>query len=417
MPYELLIAIRHLKTGGLQTALIIAGATLGVSLFISVSTLINGLQAQIINRVTGSIPHIVVESEKRETKTLSELNLSADEDIFYVTDAQKFLQRKKKISTWDELQKNLLSVDEKITAISPKAAGECFIIKGEENINIILEGVIPELEDNIIDVSGHLIEGEFVSLSGNQIVIGKKLAEELGVGLRDKVRVSSAQGVLKTFIISGIYFYNQARIDRGIGFASMESSQELFKLDKSITSFDIRVKDIFQADMVAKKIESSYPEISAESWMETNGGVMQALRAQSSSSAVIKYFTMAIVALGIASVLIVSVIEKSRDIGILKAMGANNSSVIKIFLIEGLVVGFIGAVLGATLGLSLVFIMTQFSTVVEYEGGTFRTFPTLLKISDVIISMFVSIFIGLLGAVFPSLRAANLDPVKVIRYG
>lgn len=416
MSYEFLVAIRHLRSGGLQTALIIGGTTIGVALFIVISALVTGAHNQFMGNLLGSVPHITVEEREKEPVKLIELPLEHKEGILISTELEKFAQRKSKISSWQQLKKELLELDEEILAVSPKATGQCFISRGQKTMSVFVQGVFPDLQDKVVNVSERMVQGEFSSLSSEQIVIGKKLADELGIKLRDKVRVLSSDGILKTFMVSGIFTFGVPDMDAAIAFVTIESGQQLYKLDNSVTELEVKINDLYLATKIGKKIEST-TGYESESWMEENRGILEALKVEDNMSSAIRYFTMLIVAFGIASVLVVSVIEKSRDIGILKAMGAKSSSIVKIFLMEGVVVGLVGALLGAVCGLIIGYIMMKFSTVIEFEGHAFQTFPIRFNIRDIFTAMFVSVFTGFLGGVFPSYRAAKLDPVEVIRYG
>ncbi len=415
MPYEILIAIRHLRSGGLQTILIIGGATIGVAMFVVISALLNGSKAEIIKKVTGTSAHIIVKEKDREPKTLEEIDLSnVKPGTLLVTDQEKVSLRKAKVSSWPLLKEQLFKIDENVEALSPNASGQCFISRGEKTMSVIVDGVIPEMADKVVNVSDKVKEGSFLSMNNDQIVIGKKLAKDLGVKLKDRVRLLSAEGVTRTCMVSGIYSLGVGNLDGGFAFTTLDNAQQLFKLDNDIISLEIHLKDIYSADKVADKIKAQ-TEYEAESWMTTNIGLMQAIKAQDNTGYLIKYFSMVIVALAIASVLVVSVIEKSKDIGILKAMGATNKSIVRIFLIEGLIVGLIGAIVGTSIGLCMAYGLKQCSTEIEFEGSTYSSYPMEFSFYDIITAMVTSIMTGLLGAIFPARRASKMDVVVCLK--
>jgi lipoprotein-releasing system permease protein len=417
MNYETLIALRYLRSGGLQTALIIGGVIIGVSLFIVITALLNGSKSDVIKNVTGSVAHVVVKDMEREPKTLEQINVPQEmKNGFFVTFIEKTSQRKPKISSWQVLSQEISEIDKNIIIVSPSVSEQCFLSRNGKTVSISLEGIIPELKDKVVNISGHIKEGDFLSITNEQIAIGKRLADEMGIKLRDRVYILSSEGIGKFYMVACIFDIGVGSVDNGLAFTLLDSAQKLCKLNNSVTNFDVKLKDIYSAERVARKIHSQ-TGYKAESWMALNSGLMQALKAQDSTGIVLKYFTMLIVAFGIASVLVISVMEKSRDIGILKAMGATGMSIVKIFLMEGLIVGLTGAIIGTCLGLIICLIMGHFSTVVEFEGQRFNTFPMLYKISDIITVIAVSLIIGLLGAILPAWRASRLDPVKVIRYG
>ncbi len=415
MPYEILIAIRHLRSGGLQTILIIGGATIGVAMFIVISALLNGSKAEIIKKVTGTGAHIIIKEEDREPKTLEEINLNKIKSgTLLFTDQEKVSQRKAKISSWPLLKEQLFKIDKNIDFLSPKASGQCFISRGEKTMSILLDGVIPDMADKVVNISSKVKEGSFLSLGNDQIVIGKKLAKDLGVTLKDRVRILSPEGIGRTCQVSGIFSMGAGSMDEGYAITTLDSAQQIFKLDNDIISLEIHLKDIYSADEVAKKIKAQ-TEYKAESWMSTNSGLMQAIKAQDNTGYLIKYFSMVIVALAIASVLVVSVIEKSKDIGILKAMGATNRSIVRIFLIEGLIVGLIGAIVGTSIGLCMAYGLKQCSTEIEFEGSTYSSYPMEFSFYDIITAMVTSIMTGLLGAIFPARRASKMDVVVCLK--
>jgi lipoprotein-releasing system permease protein len=245
-------------------------------------------------------------------------------------------------------------------------------------------------------------------------VIGAELAKDLGAGLHDKIRTRSGKGRELVFTIAGIFRAGVKEINERSLYLSLTNAQRLLDLVGYLTAVEMKIDDVFQANAIADRLAPK-TGLKASSWMRDNKDILAALNGQSGTSLLIKIFVMISVAFGIASVLIVTVVQKSREIGILKSMGARTRSITLIFLLQGLFVGLIGSLVGCVLGSGLVWLIL----LIPGEGGLAKgkLFPAELELAYLWQAFAVSVLIGMAAGIAPARRAAQLDPVEVIRYG
>jgi lipoprotein-releasing system permease protein len=281
----------------------------------------------------------------------------------------------------------------------------------DARIPIVIRGVDPDRFLSIIDLRSKMVQGSF-DLSGGRVVVGETLASDLGVGVGDKLRLASTEGVEDIVTIAGIFALGNNAVDKTWVMTSLRQAQSLFALPGGATTIELTVADVFAADLIAGEINAR-TGFTAESWMTLNAELLSGLSAQSSSKTMIQFFVVVTVALGIASVLIVSVVQKSREIGILRAVGTPPRRILAIFLIQGGVLGLAGSVLGSALGVTFA---KLFETMTRNPDGLPR-FPVQVDIGLLASSTVLAVSVGLIAAVIPARRAARLDPATAIRGG
>jgi lipoprotein-releasing system permease protein len=283
--------------------------------------------------------------------------------------------------------------------------------QGTANRAVLVRGVDADGFQRIIDIRPKIVAGQF-ALSGTDAVIGTELANDLGLSVGDKIRVGSLDDRSDVFTIRGIFDIGNKDANERWVFISLRSAQTLLDLVGGVSTIEVKVADIFTAESIAVDL-SARTGLEADSWMKMNTQLLVGLRSQNSSSYMIQVFVIIAVALGIASVLVVSVVQKSREIGILKAMGTPTRRIIRVFLIEGAVVGLAGSVLGVALGAGLSVFFASLAT--NPDGSP--TFPVNLTLALVLRASAIATITGIVAAAAPAHRAARLDPVEVIRYG
>ncbi|HWS76078.1 MAG TPA: FtsX-like permease family protein [Quisquiliibacterium sp.] len=401
LPFEWLVALRYLREGRLQTALILAGVTGGVAVIIFLSTLIDQLQASIIERTLGSQPHVVI----RPPEEANVRSLPASETAAIV---QPRAQRLRSVDQWESAMR-LAAATPGVVAVSPLVSGAGFALRGSASRAIALMGVEPESYRRIVRIDRYLVRGRF-DVSGAEAVIGIELARDLGVAVGDKIRVVSAEQRDDVLTVVGLFDIGNRDLNRRWVFTSMKLAQSLLDLPGGVSSVDLTVDDIFAADAVAARLRAQ-TGLNAESWMQTNAQLLAALRNQSVSNTLIRSFVVVIVAVGIASVLVVSVVQKQREIGILRAMGTSPGRIMLVFLLQGGIYGLIGSLLGAGLGLGL---LEFFSSVYRNADGS-ALFSAQVDPGLVARVCGLAVVVGLMAAALPSRRAAKMDPVQAIR--
>jgi lipoprotein-releasing system permease protein len=406
MPFEWFVALRYLRDAKGQTALILAAVSVGVSVVIFLSALINGLQASLIESTLGSQPHVTLRVPREEPRPLVEpLEGRAIARLI-----QPASQRLRSIDQWPVVMANVERVDG-VTAASPTVTGSGVAIRADGRMPIVIRGVDPERFLTIIDLRSRMTAGRF-DLAGGNVAIGSALAADLGIGVGDKLRLASTEGVEDVVTVSGIFTVGSEAVDKTWVVTALRHAQSLFALPGGATTIEFKVADVFSADRVSDEIHSR-TGFTADSWMRLNAELLQGLSAQNSSKTMIQFFVVLTVALGIASVLIVSVVQKSREIGILRAVGTPPRRVLAIFLIQGSLFGLVGSVVGAGLGVAFA---KAFEAMTSGPDGLPR-FPVQVDATLLLSAAALATGVGLMAAVVPARRAARLDPATAIRSG
>jgi lipoprotein-releasing system permease protein len=249
-------------------------------------------------------------------------------------------------------------------------------------------------------------------LSGDQVLVGIELAKDLGIGVGEKFRIETASSRSATFSIAGIFDLGNKDVNRRWVLTSLRVGQTLLDMPGGVTSIEVRTNDVFAADEIASTV-AARTGLQADSWIKLNKQLMTGLKSQSSSRYIIEFFVVITVALGIASVLLVAVVQKSKEIGIMRAFGTSDRQVIGVFLLQGAILGSLGSIGGSALGAILAF---GFRSVARNADGS-PTFPVAVTVGLLASTALIAISVGIAAAAFPAWRATQLDPATVIRYG
>jgi lipoprotein-releasing system permease protein len=403
MRFEVFIAVRYLKEGRAQTALVLGGTTVGVAVLIFLTALIGGLQRTLVAQTLSAQAHILVKAQERVARPLPATERVADR-------VEKVPDRIRSIEQWQQVLEGIQSIPG-VVAATPTAAGSAFASRGAASKSVALRGIDPASFSRVIEIVPKMQSGRF-ALEGTEAIIGTVLASDLGVAVGDKLRLATPEGRGDVFVISGIFDLGNKDVNQRWVFVPLRSAQTMLDVPGGATTIEVKVAEIFDAERLAREIESRYG-LSADSWMELNQQLLVGLRSQSASSWIIQSLVVMAVALGIASVLGVSVIQKSREIGILRATGTSTRTIQRIFLLEGAIVGALGSVLGSVLGSAM---GLAFAGLARGPGGA-PLFPVDLTPLLYLGASGVAILTGTMAAWFPATRAARLDPAEVIRYG
>ncbi|MDO6694256.1 ABC transporter permease [Aliiglaciecola sp. 3_MG-2023] len=398
---ESTIAIRFLREGRSQSALILIGIGIGVAVIVFISALITGLQDNIIDRTLGTQSHIRLSAPDEVNHILALAD--ADDSVQLVLESKR-AQRLRSINNWLQLR-DVLDTLPNVTAVSPIISGPAFARRGEALESVALVGIDSERYQRILPISEDIIEGVF-EVGAGKTVIGKQLAIELGVSAGDKLRLQTGQGGDSVLSIAGIFELGVRELDARYVYLDMSQAQSLLNLPGAATVIDMTVTDIFRADIMATRI-SRLTDQKVESWMETNAQLLNALQSQSLSTNMISMFVGLSVALGIASVLSVSVVQRTREIGILRAIGITRTQMLLVFLIQGALFGLFGSLLGGISGYMLVWIFNTFG-----PGLFFIPVDLSLLVAATVLATLT----GIISASIPAYRAAHLDPVEAIRH-
>jgi lipoprotein-releasing system permease protein len=405
VPFELFVALRFLREGRAQTALILGGTTVGVAVIIFLSALITGLQATLVDLTLSSQAHVIMKRPDRQTRIEPPPGGEA-----VVARVEQAPEREKSIEQWQAVLAQVRATPG-VLAATPTAAGSAFAARGEQSKSVALRGLDPASFATVIKMDGKIVAGRF-RVEGTEAVIGVVLAHDLGLEVGDKLRLTTAQGRGDVFTVSGIFDVGNRDVNQRWVLVPLRQAQTLLDLAGGVTTIEVKVADAFAAEATARTLGPA-TGLTADSWMKLNQQLLSGLQAQSSSSMMIQLFVVIAVALGIASVLGVSVIQKRGEIGILKATGTSTGTVKRIFLIQGAIVGVVGSLAGGLIGAGL---SAFFARAVKNPYGE-SLFPVALTPGLFLGASAVALLTGLASAWWPARHAARLDPATVIRHG
>lgn len=404
LPFEWVVGVRFLKEGRMQTAFILVGVAVGVGVIIFMSALLTGMQANFVRRVLTGQPHIQLVPAKEVARPLRPGTPRAVEGAI----VQAPLQRLKSIDQWQGVAATLHAMPE-VADVSPAISGSALVVRGDASRAITLTGLEPQLYYRIVPLPDKIVAGT-AQISSTDILVGTELASELGLVVGDKLRVTTASRGDNILTVAGIFDLGNKGPNLRNTYVALRTAQSLLGVPGGVTVLDVTVRDVYAAEAVAQRI-TAQTGVEADSWIRTNEQFFTAISAQTTANTAIRFFVGVSVALGIASVLVVSVVQKSREIGILRAMGISRAQVLRVFLLQGGLLALGGAVIGCALGAAALVMWQRFA---RNPDGT-PLFPLALEPMLFVVALAVAALTGLVAAFAPALRAARLDPAVAIR--
>jgi lipoprotein-releasing system permease protein len=393
------MAMKFLREGGAQTLLIVIGIAVGTSVIVFITALITGLQDNLIERTLGTQAHVKVRPPEEINRVVP---LPGDPVRLLLEDRRA--QRLRSILNWPEVVASLEQLSG-VMAVSPVVAGPAFGVRGAAIQSVAVLGIDLVRYQRIIPIRDYLMAGN-LRVGAGDALIGGKLADDLGLGVGDKLRLDAGGDRNAVLNVAGTFELGVSELDSRYVYLDLKQAQSLLDLPGGVTVIDVTIDDIFAADVYAARI-ARLTGLKAESWIETNAQLVNGLRSQSLSTVMISVFVGISVAFGIASVLAVSVVQRTREIGILRAMGGTRRQIQRVFLLQGGVLGLAGSAAGAGAGYVLVWIFNTFGP---------GLFPIPVAPALIPGAMAVATLVGVLAAAAPARRAARLDPVEAIRY-
>jgi lipoprotein-releasing system permease protein len=403
LPFEWITAVRFLRDGRAQTLFIIGGIAIGVGVIVFMSAMLAGLEANFIKRVLTSQPQIQLLAPDQIARPLR-----GGAGEFEDATVQRPSQRVISIDQWPKIRSQMLAMPE-VTAVAPTIQGSALAVRGDASRAVTLSGVEPDSYYRIVKVPDYIVAGE-PRLTSEDIIVGIELAKNLGATVGDKLNIQAASGTNRVLTISGLIDLGNKGVNTRNAYVALRTAQSLLGMIGGVTTIDMTVTDIYAAEQIAQRIEAANA-VEADSWIKTNAQFFTAVRAQETSNTLIRLFVALSVAFGIAAVLIVSVIQRSKDIGILRAMGTSRGQILRVFLLQGGLLGFVGSLFGAAMG---AFALIYWHSVARQPDGS-ELFPLILEQRLFILTALLATLTGLLAATAPAVRAAQLDPVVAIR--
>jgi len=381
MKLALQIAWRFLTSAKKQTLIIILGISVGVSVQVFIGSLISGLQKSLVDSTIGSSSHITI---KHET------------DVY--------------IDNYQIQMDALDNYGEQLTVVSPVFDIGGIVEKGDDRKEVLLRGFDLGVANQMYGFKEKLTEGEMPNAL-NEVILGVGVKQDLNLGLNEMITID-VLGEFKTFKVVGFFDFNVAIVNRMWGVTSLSTLQAIIDDPLKVTSIEIQIKEVFDAQTLSLTIENDLQDqLTTTNWMDENKELLSGLQGQSISSLMIQVFVIISVVLGISSTLAITVMQKSRQIGILKAMGIQDSDASKVFLFEGFILGIFGAIGGVIFGLGLAYSFTAFAVT---EDGS-PVVPLNIEPGFIALSALIALFASTIAALTPAIKSSKLTVIEVIR--
>lgn len=398
MRYAAKLALRHLWSTPGQTILLMLGVAVGVSVFVFMSALIGGLATLLTQRTVGNISHITFEMAERDPRRLLP---AADAQVA----VQKDLSRRAQIMVWEPAVR-VIEASPGVTAVSPQIRGSAFVQRGEAIAPVGVIGVQPDKLSAIADIGRAIVAGT-ARLPPDSVLIGQTLAEDLGLRAGQVIRVQSDRGRERSFRISGIFALGIASADRQALYMNFQTARALFDLPSGISRIEVKIAPPEAAPELANHLRAA-TGLKTTAWTEDNEQLFEALDAQGRTGSIIKVFALVTIVIGIASAMLLSIVRRRGEIGIMRAVGASQRFVLGVFVIEGTLIGVVGAVAGALLAWVA---LIPFPPLEAVEGGGL---PVDRAQGDYLLAIVLTSLAAAVASTISARRATQIDPVEAI---
>lgn len=414
LPYELKVAFRYLVSSRLQTALILAGVAVGIVAFTFMAALINGLEVDLTRDVIGNIAHVTLEPPDRLPRLLPEPGeVGSDEDRDAedhraLVAVQRGGERRSEIPGWRRIAE-VVEATPGITAVAPQVVGSGFLRRGEQVRPITFTGAAEGKLSAIVDLEGSLVRGD-ARLGPEDALVGIDTAGELGLSPGQRMILESERGRTRTLTVRGVFDVG-GMINEQVVFVDLSTAQSLMEMEGAVSVIETKVADIYAAPKIAALLAGS-TALEAEHWIERNERLQEALVAQGRSGSLIKAFSLLTIVIGIASVLLLSVVRRQGEIGILRSFGVSKLSVSAIFWLQGLLLGLSGSSAGAALGWLFCRLLLALTRGPDGEAAL----PVDPARGEYGTAIVLATLAGAAAAILPARRAASVDPVEVIQH-
>ncbi|MBA0901329.1 MAG: lipoprotein-releasing ABC transporter permease subunit [Candidatus Nitrotoga sp.] len=411
-PYELFIALRYTRTKrrnhfiSFISLISMLGMALGVCALIVVLSVMNGFQKEIRTRILGIAPHLQINAESND-----------------LVDWQPTLQ--------------VIKSHPQVVAAAPFINGQGMISFDQNVQGVMVRGILPQDEKRVIDISNKMKSGSLNDLQadGFGIALGSDLARSLGAHVGDKVLLISPQGQvtpagmmprLKQFHVAAIFEIGMAPYDNALALIHLSDAQRLYRMDGTVSGISARLRDLDLAPQVSAEIGRSLPRNTYVSdWTRQHANYFRAVQIEKKMMFIILSLIVAVAAFNIVSTMVMAVTDKRADIAILRTLGATPASIMRIFIVQGVIIGLVGSVLGVAGGILLTLnIDTVVPFIEKLVGMHFLSkevyfiteLPSDLQCNDVLIVAGFSFLISLLATIYPSWRASKVQPAEALRY-
>jgi len=411
-PYELFIGLRYTRARqrsrfiSFISLVSVIGIALGITVLITVLSVMNGFQREVRTRILSVASHIQISGP---ANSLADWHAVADK----------------------------ASQNPEVVAAAPYVTAQGLLSSGGTVRGAYIRGIIPEAEEKVADLAKHMASGSLGALKGGEfgIVLGIELARALSVAVGDKVVLIAPQGQvtpagimprLRQFTVVGIFSVDHYEYDSGLGLVDLQDAQTLYRMGEQVSGVRLKLTDLFNATRVSRELAQSLgPDAYITDWTRLNANFFRAVDIEKRMMFLIVFLIIAVAAFNIVSSLFMAVKDKQADIAILRTLGASPGSVMKIFLIQGTLIGLMGTLAGIAGGISLA---VNVDVVVPFIENLFgfkflskdvyqiSDLPSELRMADVLLTAFFSFVVSLLATIYPSYRAAKINPAEALRY-
>lgn len=411
MRFEAKIALRYLVSARFQSGLLVLGVSIGVVVFTFIAALMNGLSVRLTNDITGNVAHVTLEPELRVPRAFM---ASPNGRALFA------IQPGHNVRSVIRSYRSALDVAARMDGVRSVVAevlGNVTLARGEQNIAVAVTGVEAEDADEIAPIGQSIVRGRLELGVGN-IVVGSRLAKELGVDAGDRVNLRAASKGARTdsrvaeavMIVRGIFTLGVQAIDERVVYIDLTSARKLFDVSDGVSVIELKVDDVWEAPVLAARLGRA-TQLKASNWLGRNARLQEALRAQASTSTMIKAFSLLTIAIGVASALFLSVSRRRAEVGILRSFGIGRGAIVRLFVLEGLLIGTVGAVVGAAVGFGFARVLL-FSSM---KASGVPSIPIDPAQGEYFRAILLAMAASVVAAVLPAWSASRIDPLEAIQ--
>jgi len=410
--YELLVGLRYTRAKrrnhfiSFISIASMLGIAVGVWALIVVLSVMNGFQKEVRARILGAVAHVQISGEDN------------------------------RLANWEEVAREA-SANPEVTAAAPYVNGQGLLMFGSSVRGVVVRGVVPELEQKVVEIGMHMVAGRLDSLVPGEfgIVLGTGLARALGANVGNKITLIAPQGLVtpagivprvKQFTVTGIFRIDYSEYDSGLALVHLADAQKLYGMGDAVTGVRLKLKDLYKSREVTRDLFTRLRgDLYISDWTRSNANYFRAVQIEKTMMFIILLLIVLVAAFNSVSTLVMAVTDKQADIAILRTLGASPGGIMKIFIIQGAVIGLLGTFLGVASGIPTALNIDVIVPFLERLFGIhflssevyyITELPSDLQRGDVIAITLVSLALSLIATLYPSWRAARVNPAEALRY-